>query len=270
MSIRNLADRVSGATIHADRLAGAVESLVLAIVTRGATWVSAIPTIILTSRTCQIVFGLGWTEALLSAIALEVVGAAVVNTWLSAKEWNRTKRKSDPRANERMALVATVCYFVTDFVLVGIVAIPKAQVNPVYYAAMLFPLSQVISTLMVSERAAQFRRSAEVAQDKAERKAQRQAKRQAKRKAQRQAERLAASEVTSENTILDKLQQGKRQAKESRLDTLLTFYLDNPDAGPTEAAGAVGVSRQTIYAYQEELEAQGKLKKNGRGWEVAR
>jgi len=48
----------------------------------------------------------------------------------------------------------------------------------------------------------------------------------------------------------------------------LTYYLDNPDAGPTEAANTVGVSRQTIYTYQAELEKAGRLHKNGDGWEV--
>jgi DeoR/GlpR family transcriptional regulator of sugar metabolism len=42
----------------------------------------------------------------------------------------------------------------------------------------------------------------------------------------------------------------------------LTFYLDNPGAGPTEASRAVGVSRQTIYNYLEELQATGRVARN--------
>ncbi|HUV64849.1 MAG TPA: hypothetical protein VMW24_13200, partial [Sedimentisphaerales bacterium] len=60
----------------------------------------------------------------------------------------------------------------------------------------------------------------------------------------------------------------RRAKRDVRLDTLLTYYLDNPDAGPTEAANAVGVSRQTVYTYQAELEKAGRLSKNGAGWEV--
>jgi hypothetical protein len=42
----------------------------------------------------------------------------------------------------------------------------------------------------------------------------------------------------------------------------LTFYLDNPDAGPTAAGWAIGVSRQTVYGYIAELEAAGRLARN--------
>jgi hypothetical protein len=49
------------------------------------------------------------------------------------------------------------------------------------------------------------------------------------------------------------------------MDSLLAFYLDNPDAGPTEAGRAIGVSRQTIYTYLADLEEAGRLaRRNGR------
>ena len=48
----------------------------------------------------------------------------------------------------------------------------------------------------------------------------------------------------------------------------MTFYTANPTAGPTEAGRAIGVSRQTIYSYHERLVEEGRLQKNGGGWEV--
>jgi DNA-binding GntR family transcriptional regulator len=53
------------------------------------------------------------------------------------------------------------------------------------------------------------------------------------------------------------------------MDALLAFYRDHPGAGPTEAAQAVNVSRQTVYTYLAELEAGGRISRNnGSGVEV--
>jgi len=272
MNIKNLTDRISNNVVHVDRLAGAAEAFGLAILCRAASWIATIPTIILTSRSVEVIFDLTPTAALASCIALEVVGQAVVNTWMKAKDWNASRRASDPPANEALGLAMSIVYFAADFILIGILQVPKALVNPVHWAALLFPLAQVVSTVMTAERAAQFRREAtgEIAR------AERQAKRQATRKAKRQVVIAATSSQMSNRAsnaekLTDSLALARRsrQAKRgARLDTLLTYYLDNPDAGPTEAANAVGVSRQTIYTYQAELEETGRLHKNGSGWEV--
>lgn len=272
MNIKQLTDRISNNVVHIDRLAGAAEALGLAILCRAASWIATIPTIVLTSRSCEVIFDLRSSTALLSCIALEIVGQAVVNTWMKAKDWNASRRASDPPANEALGLAMSIVYFAADFILIGILQVPKALRAPVHWAAMLFPLAQVVSTVMTAERAAQFRREAtgEIAR----------AERQAKRKATRQAKRQAAFASTSSQMsnrasnagdLTDPLtlaRQSRKAKRDARLDTLLTYYLDNPDAGPTEAAGVLNVSRQTIYTYQAELESAGRLSKNGAGWEV--
>ena len=49
----------------------------------------------------------------------------------------------------------------------------------------------------------------------------------------------------------------------------MTFYESNPDAGPTEAGRAVGVSRQTVYTYLAELQATGRISRtDGKGIDV--
>jgi len=272
MNIKQLTDRISNNVVHVDRLAGAAEAFGLAILCRAASWIATIPTVTLTSRSCEAIFDLTPTAALLSCIALEVVGQAVVNTWMKAKDWNTSRRVSDPPANEGLGLAMSIVYFASDFVLIGILQVPKALVNPVHWAALLFPLAQVVSTVMTAERAAQFRREATGEIARAERKATRQATRKAKRQAafaatsSQMSNRVSnAEKLTDSLALARRSRQAKRNA---RLDTLLTYYLDNPDAGPTEAANAVGVSRQTIYTYQAELEGAGRLRKNGAGWEV--
>ncbi len=268
MGISELTGRVTGSVRIVDKLAGGFEALALALTTRAASWVASIPTITLTSRSCEVIFDLSQSAALATAISLELVGQAVTNAWLKAKEWNRSKRKADPPANEWLTLAMTIAYFATDFILVGVLIVPKALVDPIYWAAMLFPLAQVISTVVTGERAAQFKREANVEAVKRERKAERRAKRQARR----QGVVVQPSGNVSDNgksyTNLDILQAGRRAKRNARLDALLTFYADNPDAGPSDAGRAVGVSRQTIYTYNAELETAGRLRRNGSGWEV--
>lgn len=58
------------------------------------------------------------------------------------------------------------------------------------------------------------------------------------------------------------------QAKQSRVDKLLTLCAGNPDMGVTDLAGELGVSRTAVYSYVKELTEQGRLSKNGKGWEV--
>jgi len=272
MNIKNLTDSISNNVVHVDRLAGAAEAFGLAILCRAASWIATIPTVALTSRSVEAIFDLTPTAALLSCIALEVVGQAVVNTWMKAKDWNASRRASDPPANEALGLAMSIIYFASDFILIGILEIPRALVDPIHYAALLFPLAQVVSTVMTAERAAQFRRetTSEIAS------AERKEKRQAARKEKRQATfALTSGEMSNRASNTEKLtdsltlaRRSRKAKRDARVDTLLTYYLDNPDAGPTEAADAVGVSRQTIYTYQAELEAAGRLHKNGSGWEV--
>jgi len=272
MNIKRLTDTISTNVVHVDRLAGAAEALILAILCRAASWIATIPTIILTSRSVEVIFDLTPGMALLSCVALEVVGQAVVNTWMKAKDWNTSRRASEPPANEMLGLAMSIVYFASDFILIGILEIPRALADPIHYAAMLFPLAQVVSTIMTAERAAQFRREATSEIVKAERQAKRQARRQAKRQ---MAVNLVSSPASNQTSNVEDLtdsltlaRRSRRAKRDARLDTLLTYYLDNPNAGPTEAADAVGVSRQTIYTYQSELEEAGRLRKNGAGWEV--
>jgi len=272
MNIKDWTTKIATNVIHVDRLAGALESVALAITTRAASWIATIPTVILTSRSTQQIFGLTPTQALISSIALEIVGQAVVNTWMKARDWNTTRRANDPPANEAIGLLMSVIYFATDFILIGVLIVPQALANPVYWAALLFPLAQVVSTVMTAERAAQFRRETTTEMLTAERKAKRQATRQAKRQATfAQTSSEMSNLVSNIGNLTDSLtlaRQSRQRKLDTRLDSLLTFYLDNPDAGPTEASAALDVSRQTIYSYQSSLEQAGRLRKNGNGWEV--
>lgn len=70
------------------------------------------------------------------------------------------------------------------------------------------------------------------------------------------------------NAQVDTLNAARVDAKQERVNTLLSFLADNPQANLTEAAQVVDVSRQTVGKYVNELAQAGRLHKNGNGWEV--
>lgn len=63
---------------------------------------------------------------------------------------------------------------------------------------------------------------------------------------------------------------GAQDAREktARLDAMLALYRRNPDAGPSEVSKALGVSRTTVYTYLAELEAAGRIQRNGQGVQI--
>lgn len=201
MNITELTTSVTSSVRIVDRLAGGAEALILAIVTRAAGWVASVPTLLLTSRTCETIFDLAPDAALASAVALEVVGQSVVNTWLRAKEWNRDKRQTDRLASEWLMLAAMIGYFATDFTLVGILVMPQARIEPVYWAALLFPLAQVISTVVTGERAAQFRREADAEADSAKRSVAARERAAARREAERVEREIERARAAAEALI---------------------------------------------------------------------
>lgn len=77
---------------------------------------------------------------------------------------------------------------------------------------------------------------------------------------------------TVKNTVkynaLDAVNLSKEERKRQHFDSLLNIYLNSPKAGVSLVAGKLGVSRQTIYNYLDELETAGKIHRNGQGVEV--
>ena len=62
---------------------------------------------------------------------------------------------------------------------------------------------------------------------------------------------------------LDQFNRKRELSKQQALDKTLQILTDNPTANPSEIAAQIGKSRQTVYDYFDELEATGKLHRNG-------
>lgn len=72
------------------------------------------------------------------------------------------------------------------------------------------------------------------------------------------------------NGAFDIVNLSREEQKQRHFDTLIDIYLDSPKAGVSQVAKHLGVSRQTVYNYLEELEQAGKIHQNGAGVEVLR
>ena len=71
-----------------------------------------------------------------------------------------------------------------------------------------------------------------------------------------------AKPAPSENS-LDRANRKRHRSKQQALDKMQEILSVNPAMGPPEIAARIGKSRQTVYDYFNELEAAGKLHRNG-------
>jgi len=182
VNLKDITKTIKGSVATLDDLAGGIESIVLTVGFRAATWAATIPTLVLTSRTIGTLFNMRPGPALLSSISLELVGQSVVNQWSVAQEWNESKNKTDAKGRVNLLFGAMCVYFVSDFVFVGILEVPKALTGQwQHFASLIFPLMQVIGTFTMVERASQYRREAAAIAAKEERAANRRSKRSKRR-----------------------------------------------------------------------------------------
>ena len=72
----------------------------------------------------------------------------------------------------------------------------------------------------------------------------------------------------SEAVSLDAANRVRRSGKEQALTDLLTFYADNPGASYRVAGEAVDRSKSWVVGAVAELEAAGRIRRNGSGIEV--
>jgi len=241
--------------------AGRLEVMATDALAAVGPWLAPIPSAALVARAS--VRHLGWSNGLGLVVGaiVEILGLTATSTTLTLWSYNESKRKSDPHAPLSLSLALIGFYYGS---VVGLTILLDIAPNLARYAPALFPTLALVGTVNLALRLQHKRRVAAIEADKQERKA----RRQASRKRSRQAVAPNVLNNRASDVNLDALQAGRRAKRAARLDALLTFYDDNPGAGPTDAARAVGVSRQTIYIYQKELEATGRLRKNGDGWEV--
>lgn len=153
----------SEASIEA--LMAALESVLISIAGRVGLWLTPLPSAFLVSRSASRVFDLsGWWPVIMAAI-VELVGLACSHLWLTALEWNRNKNKTDPKANERLALALMAAYFVVTGALLLAFELPVvlATGDVTGLTALLFPALSAVAVVALNERAQQHKRVSEKA-----------------------------------------------------------------------------------------------------------
>jgi len=195
------------------------------IVSKTSPWLAPIPSAYFVARSGIAHLALPLSVAITVAVIIEFLGLATVHTALWAYDWNAHKRKTDPSAPLGLAIALAGVYIVATW---GLVVVLEVWPELSTYAPAIFPALAVVGALNLALISRQEMREDTVKQEKAERKEARQSVKQAPRH-------------------LD-----------PKLDALLTFYQEHPGAGVTEAARALGVSRQTVYTYRAKLEADGR------------
>lgn len=237
-----------------------------------APWLAPIPTAYLVGRATLQALGWPLPVAICAAAIVESLGLAATNTALELYQYNRTRRKSDPAAPFALAGALVLVYV---SVAVGLTVALDVVPELARYAPAIWPALSLTGVTLLGLRADHARRLEALAQEKQERKAERAATRQA---AQAQPPAPATPHKTPNmgaqgehvQNPLQAANNARRAERQALLDRLLDAYAQAPDLGASEAARALGVHRNSIYNYTDELIQAGRLHKNGSGWEVTR
>jgi len=95
----------------------------------------------------------------------------------------------------------------------------------------------------------------------------------AQAEAEREAKRVARAEQKeyggpSDLTLLDQANETRARDKEAAQARLLAFLKENPEATTRQAGRHIDRAKSTVGLYLSELQGDGRLHKNGNGWEV--
>ncbi len=143
-----------------EHLMAAIEQVLIAVIGRLATWAAPLPSAVLVGRSTAKTFDLDGYWPWIMAGIVELIGLVTSSLWITAREWNLNRRKSDPPANEALALGLMAAYFVTTFLLLLAIEIPIFAETGEWagLTALLFPCLSAVALISLNERAAQSKR----------------------------------------------------------------------------------------------------------------
>ena len=243
-----------------------LEKNAVKVVARLSPWLAPLPSAYFVARSAMVHLALPLPVALIVAAIIETLGLATVHTALWAHDWNAHKRKTDPSAPLGLAIALGGVYVAATL---GLLVFLEVWPFLAVYAPAIFPALAVVGALNLAMISRQEQREATVKAEKAERKAARQMSRQTGSQPVLAQPSGKASKTAVSYASLDAARQTRKARRDARLDALLTYYASSPNAGPTEVGRAIGVSRQTVYAYLAELEAEGRINRaNGQRVDV--
>lgn len=239
-----------------------LEKGLVEIVAKTAPWLAPFPSAYFVARSGIAHLALPVLVAIIVAAIIETLGIATVHTALWHADWNTHKRKSDPTAPTVLAASLAGVYFVTT---IGLTVLLEIAPSLSTFAPALFPALAIVGSVNLALISRQRQREEAVKEESEQRKAERQSRRKAGAAAGHARASSIGLNTADFNASLDVARQARKSNVDARVGALLTFYLDNPDAGPTEAGVAIGVSRQTVYTYLDRLEREGRIARGANG-----
>jgi hypothetical protein len=246
-----------------------VEALATDTVARIAPWAAPVPTAYLVGRAT--VVHLHWPVwvGIVAAIIVESLGLATTVTAFELREYNQSKRKSDPVAPFGVAAGLVGIYV---GVAVGLTVALDISDKLVQYAPVIFPLLSLCGVTVLALRRDHRRRVVEIEQGKAERRMSRGVSGNVQGDVQiiqvDDGKRVQRDTKNVQNGVLDGVNVSKRARRALLLDAMVDIYRDSPGIGATDLARQLGIGRSTVYTYNEELIEQGRIHRNGTGWLV--
>lgn len=179
--------------------------------------------------------------AWIAAIIIEAIGFGAVHIFTLFREYNNTKRKTDPEAPVQYAVWLIIAYLSSALLLTLVLDVfPKVSI----YAPAIFPFMSIVGMAITALHSDHNHRLARIDEEKQERKEKR-------------------------NAPLQSIDKPKESA--IPLDTkgkILAFYRDNPYGKKSDAARVAQVSRQRVGQLLESMQADGTIHVNGNGVEV--
>ena len=246
-----------------------LSSDLLNFITKVAPWLAPIPSAALVYRASQQHFHFSPVISVILALVIETVGLTSISNALSLWEFNQSKRKIDKLAPFVIALLMIAFYLIST---IGLTYFLEVYPNLSKFGVIFLPFLGIMGVINIALRSDLERRLLIISQEKTERKEKRIASCQTTSKLNLLENGEKGQRNLSNNTSIydeiDRLQAGRRAKFDTRIQQTLDIYSDYPGMKISDAARRIGVSRQTMHSYVNQLTDQGKLKKNGHGIET--
>ncbi len=204
--------------------------------------------------------------AIVVGAIIELLGITSVHTWLWLTDWNINKRKSDPEAQTVLAAFLGAIYLVAT---VGLTVVLEVFPYLATYAPAIFPILAVVGAVNLALIAQQQQRESTLKRERQNR------RRNSAHHSENQPKPVQVLQdysigVSSNHSNLDMLNNTREQKKLNVMDKIVDILVDTPQLGLSDLARQVGCSRTTVYKYLDELEAVGRIHRNGDGTFVIR
>jgi DNA-binding transcriptional ArsR family regulator len=246
----------------------AIEQAVTEVAAKVGPLLAPVPTAYVVGH--SVILNLSWPVWLgyVVAAVIELLGLATVNTALTLRDYNVSKRKSDPRAPVELSIALAGIYLVTAVTLAVLLDVFPFLAQ---WAGVAFPLLSLAGVTTLALRNDHRKRVAAIKAEKERRRKRRRERRQERKRKKAEMSEEAERKLAEAER---KLAEARRKEVEARLATLgserktLRQYQETPDATQAEVAEMLEVSERTIRNHLQKLEEAGAVRRNGGGIEI--